>query len=151
MCDPLAPNRDNAAVTTGAMSGAPHAGRWFPEAFKVLVDNAYPLATDPAGPPPPPPPPPSDCEGIDPTDPLFVSASNVKVLVDLRCGPIYVEFAQTTQNVFFENTGGAFDITVEYNGVSEVVSGHFVSSNIATTIMKVTLNEGGEKSLQVRY
>lgn len=27
---------------TGAMPGAPHAGRWFPEGFKVLLEKAYP-------------------------------------------------------------------------------------------------------------
>ena len=151
MCDPLAPNRDNAAVTTGAMPNAPHAGRWFPEAFKVLLDNAYPLATEPAGPPPPPPPPPSDCEGLDPTEPLFVSASDVKALVDLRCGPIYVEFAETTQNIFFENTGAAFDVNIEYDDTTQSVSGYFQGLVIATDRIKITLNEGSEKSLKIRY
>ena len=27
---------------TGAMAGAPHAGRWFSEGFHVLLNNAYP-------------------------------------------------------------------------------------------------------------
>ncbi len=151
MCDPLAPNRDNNAVTTGALNNAPHAGRWFPEAFELLVNNAYPLATDPAGPPPPPPPPPSDCEGLDPNAPLLVPASNIKATVDLRCGPIYVRFAEQSQTVFFENNGGPFDATVEVNNNSLVVSGYFESTNIATQTMKITLNEGGEKSLLVRY
>jgi len=42
MCDPLANSTENNAVGTGAQANAPHAGRWFPEAFGVLLDNAYP-------------------------------------------------------------------------------------------------------------
>ena len=42
MCDPNANNRYDSAYKTGAIDNAPHAGRWFPEAFKILVDNAYP-------------------------------------------------------------------------------------------------------------
>ena len=42
MCDPNAPNRYNNANPTGSLDNAPHAGRWFPEAFQVLLQNAYP-------------------------------------------------------------------------------------------------------------
>lgn len=42
MCDPNAQNRYNSAYSTGAIDNAPHAGRWFPEAFQILVENAYP-------------------------------------------------------------------------------------------------------------
>ncbi|TVZ39869.1 cellulose 1,4-beta-cellobiosidase [Alteromonadaceae bacterium 2753L.S.0a.02] len=44
MCDPNAQNRyaDDPSILTGAMDNAPHAGRWFPEAFQTLVNNAYP-------------------------------------------------------------------------------------------------------------
>jgi len=44
MCDPNAENRyaEDANILTGAMDNAPHAGRWFPEAFQTLVENAYP-------------------------------------------------------------------------------------------------------------
>jgi cellulose 1,4-beta-cellobiosidase len=42
MCDPDANNRYNAAFKTGALDNAPHAGRWYPEAFRVLLQNAYP-------------------------------------------------------------------------------------------------------------
>jgi cellulose 1,4-beta-cellobiosidase len=28
---------------TGAIPDAPHAGRWFPEAFQILLNNAYPV------------------------------------------------------------------------------------------------------------
>jgi cellulose 1,4-beta-cellobiosidase len=42
MCDPNANNRYNSAFKTGAMPNAPHAGRWFPEAFQVLLQNAFP-------------------------------------------------------------------------------------------------------------
>ncbi|WP_246564432.1 glycoside hydrolase family 6 protein [Leptothoe spongobia] len=42
MCDPNATNRDNPQYSTNAMAGAPHAGRWFAEQFRVLVENAYP-------------------------------------------------------------------------------------------------------------
>lgn len=39
-CDPTYTNA--AGTTTGSLANAPVAGRWFKEAFKVLVDNAYP-------------------------------------------------------------------------------------------------------------
>jgi cellulose 1,4-beta-cellobiosidase len=41
-CDPtyIAPGTNG--LLTGAMPGAPHAGRWFKEGFKVLLNNAYP-------------------------------------------------------------------------------------------------------------
>ena len=42
MCDPNAQNHDANEYGTGAMDNAPHAGRWFPEAFQVLMQNAYP-------------------------------------------------------------------------------------------------------------
>ncbi len=42
MCDPDANNTSNPAVGTNAMDNAPHAGRWFPEAFELLLNNAYP-------------------------------------------------------------------------------------------------------------
>ncbi|MEM6256477.1 MAG: glycoside hydrolase family 6 protein [Cyanobacteria bacterium P01_D01_bin.156] len=42
MCDPNATNRDKPQYSTNAMAGAPHAGWWFAEQFKVLVENAYP-------------------------------------------------------------------------------------------------------------
>jgi cellulose 1,4-beta-cellobiosidase len=42
MCNPTGTNRYNSAYGTGAMPGAPHAGRWFPDAFRVLLQNAYP-------------------------------------------------------------------------------------------------------------
>lgn len=42
MCDPNAQNRYDNSYPTGALDNAPHAGRWFPEAFQVLVENAYP-------------------------------------------------------------------------------------------------------------
>jgi cellulose 1,4-beta-cellobiosidase len=42
MCDPNAQNRYNNAYPTGSLPNAPHAGRWFPEAFRILVQNAYP-------------------------------------------------------------------------------------------------------------
>jgi cellulose 1,4-beta-cellobiosidase len=42
MCDPAARNRYNNAIGTNALAGAPHAGRWFPEQFAMLVRNAFP-------------------------------------------------------------------------------------------------------------
>ncbi len=42
MCDPNASSRYNSAYPTGALPNAPHAGRWFAEAFTILVQNAYP-------------------------------------------------------------------------------------------------------------
>jgi cellulase/cellobiase CelA1/uncharacterized protein YjdB/aryl-phospho-beta-D-glucosidase BglC (GH1 family) len=42
MCDPKAQSRYNAAYPTNAMPDAPHAGRWFAEQFRMLVENADP-------------------------------------------------------------------------------------------------------------
>lgn len=44
MCDPnySGSQQSNGGNQTGAMPGAPHAGAWFPEQFKALVQNAYP-------------------------------------------------------------------------------------------------------------
>jgi cellulose 1,4-beta-cellobiosidase len=42
MCDPNAQNRYNSAFPTNALPGAPHAGRWFPAQFRMLVQNAFP-------------------------------------------------------------------------------------------------------------
>jgi cellulose 1,4-beta-cellobiosidase len=42
MCDPNGQNRYNPAYPTNAMSDAPHAGRWFSNQFRMLVENAYP-------------------------------------------------------------------------------------------------------------
>jgi cellulose 1,4-beta-cellobiosidase len=42
MCDPNARNRYNPAFPTNALAGAPHAGRWFPAQFAMLVENAFP-------------------------------------------------------------------------------------------------------------
>jgi cellulose 1,4-beta-cellobiosidase len=42
MCDPNAKSHYNSTYGTGALPNAPHAGRWFPEAFQILLQNAYP-------------------------------------------------------------------------------------------------------------
>ena len=42
MCDPDAQSTFDSAFSTNALAGAPHAGRWFPEQFRMLVQNAYP-------------------------------------------------------------------------------------------------------------
>jgi cellulose 1,4-beta-cellobiosidase len=42
MCDPEAQNRYASQFGTNAMAGAPHAGRWFPDQFAMLVQNAFP-------------------------------------------------------------------------------------------------------------
>jgi cellulose 1,4-beta-cellobiosidase len=41
-CDPTFVAPGTNGLLTGAMPGAPHAGRWFKEGFKVLLNNAYP-------------------------------------------------------------------------------------------------------------
>ena len=151
MCDPFASNTSDPSLPTDSLDNAPHAGRWFPEAFSVLLQNAFPPASDPAGPPPPPPPPPSDCAGIDPASPLVISASNVEVTADLRCGPVYVSFGQTTQTIFVDNTGAPFDVSLNINGTVSNVSGYFASVNAATTSMTVTKNEGGATSVKLRF
>jgi cellulose 1,4-beta-cellobiosidase len=43
MCDPNATSRYNSAFPTNALAGAPHAGRWFPAQFTMLVQNAFPV------------------------------------------------------------------------------------------------------------
>jgi cellulose 1,4-beta-cellobiosidase len=43
MCDPDANSRYNSAFPTNALDNAPHAGRWFPAQFTMLVQNAYPV------------------------------------------------------------------------------------------------------------
>jgi cellulose 1,4-beta-cellobiosidase len=42
MCDPDGMSTYNSSYETNALSGAPHAGRWFQEQFEMLVENAYP-------------------------------------------------------------------------------------------------------------
>jgi cellulose 1,4-beta-cellobiosidase len=42
MCDPNARNRYNTAYPTNALPNAPHAGQWFPDEFRMLVQNAFP-------------------------------------------------------------------------------------------------------------
>jgi cellulose 1,4-beta-cellobiosidase len=44
MCDgdPNARSRYNSQFPTNAMPGAPHAGRWFEDQFRMLVQNAFP-------------------------------------------------------------------------------------------------------------
>ena len=48
MCDPTYTYSEgnNANLGTGALANAPVAGRWFPEAFQLLVRNAYPALDD---------------------------------------------------------------------------------------------------------
>ncbi|AYY11566.1 cellobiohydrolase [Actinobacteria bacterium YIM 96077] len=42
MCDPEGENSYDPSQPTNALPNAPHAGRWFPEQFEMLVENAYP-------------------------------------------------------------------------------------------------------------
>jgi cellulose 1,4-beta-cellobiosidase len=42
MCDPNMNSTYNSNYPTNALPNAPHAGRWFPEQFQMLVENAYP-------------------------------------------------------------------------------------------------------------
>lgn len=51
MCNPNGLRHDGTGLPTGAMAGAPHAGRWFSDGFQTLLENAYPPADQPAGPP----------------------------------------------------------------------------------------------------
>lgn len=48
MCDPTYTRSEgnSASVGTGSLANAPVAGRWFPEAFQLLVQNAYPALDD---------------------------------------------------------------------------------------------------------
>ena len=51
MCNPSASNTHKPSVGTGALKGAPHAGRWHSEGFRILLQNANPPLDQPAGPP----------------------------------------------------------------------------------------------------
>jgi cellulose 1,4-beta-cellobiosidase len=42
MCNPDNQNRYNPNHPTNALDNAPHAGRWFPAQFQMLVENAFP-------------------------------------------------------------------------------------------------------------
>lgn len=42
MCHPEGENSSDPSKPTNALPNAPHAGRWFPEQFEMLVENAYP-------------------------------------------------------------------------------------------------------------
>jgi cellulose 1,4-beta-cellobiosidase len=42
MCDPYANSTYNSSYPTNALPDGPHAGRWFSEQFRMLVENAYP-------------------------------------------------------------------------------------------------------------
>lgn len=133
MCDPNAANRYKPSVGTGSMAGAPHAGRWFPEQFAVLIENAYPPASDPAGPPPPPPPPRDDCAGLDPSSPLVINQTGVKYEIDLGCeAPIHVQFDPAiARNLYVENTGDAFNVSISTSSGSFAASGHFISKSLS--------------------
>ena len=93
---------------------------------------------------------PTDCDGFDPADPLLV-ASGSKALVDLKCGPVYVEFPETSQKVEFNNTGAEMGATVTYNNSSKVITGYYQSESIATKTMTITQDEGGASSLSVSF
>ena len=155
MCDPTATRPDGKAQT-GALDNAPHAGRWFPEAFEILIENAYPPADEPAGPPPPPVPPRSDCAGITPNSPVLIPSRGTTTL-DLGCeAPIYIQFAEplATGSFFVENTGGSFDVTIQAGGASATASGFFQSATLpsGTTNAIVTRNdsEGASTSIGIR-
>jgi len=138
---------------TGALDNAPHAGRWFPEAFEILLENAYPPADEPAGPPPPPEPPRSDCPGIDPIDPIIITSGSTQ-LIDLGCeAPIFVTFSPViSTNVYAENTGDAFDVTIDTSSASLTASGYFQSLSIqGESSVVISRNEGGSLSMEIRY
>ncbi|BAJ00842.1 glycoside hydrolase family 6 protein [Shewanella violacea] len=153
MCDPEANSHYNAAYKTGSMANAPHAGRWFPEQFAVLLANAYPDVKDPAGPPPPPPPPRDDCPGLDASNPLVISEMGTRNLVDLGCeAPIHVLFSQPIpRNLYVENTDGPFNVELTYDGTTTPVSGHFKSLGLVG-VEKVTLMRiDGATTLELRF
>lgn len=154
MCDPAANNRySKTGAKTGSMADAPHAGRWFSEQFQVLLENAYPPATSPAGPPLPPPPPPSDCPGLEQNNPINLSAKNQDVELDLRCGAIYVKFPEAITGLQFDNTGAPFSVTITWNGQSKTNQegyswGSGVSGSVGT--MKVE-SANGSNSVKIRW
>jgi len=154
MCDPNATRPDGKGLT-GALKDAPHAGRWHSEAFNILLNNAYPPADEPAAPPPPPVPPRSDCKGLDPEAPLTVSAGST-TLVDLGCAaPIYVQFSTAPEGeVFVENTGSEFNVTIEASSNRTVASGYFKAlslSGINTVIITRNDVDGAATSIKLRY
>lgn len=145
MCSPTGSNTSDPSLGTGALPNAPHAGRWFPENFQLLIDNAYPAVEEPAGPPPPPPPPRSDCPGLNSNDPVVISQSGVRVDIDLGCAaPIHVRFDPAIQrSLFVENSGGEFDVTIQSSQGSTQAQGHFQSIDglAGVTSITVTRNE----------
>ncbi len=153
MCDPNANSSSNAAVKTGALPDAPHAGRWFPQAFATLLANAYPPAADPAGPPPPPPPPRNDCPGLDPKQPVLIDQPGARVAIDLGCeAPIHVRFGQSIAgNLYVENTGDAFDVDIEHAGGSTSASGHFVSLGLSGADSVTVIRNGAATSIELRF
>jgi len=151
MCDPTATRPDGKAMT-GALANAPHAGRWFPEAFDILLQNAYPAAEAPAGPPPPPAPPRSDCPGLDANQPLVIGAGQ-RVTVDLGCeAPIYVEFSQAISgSVFLDSTGDSFDVTIDSAAGSEAASGFFYSAPLGGVTEATLTRNSGASSVDIRF
>ncbi len=155
MCDPLANNTYKPSVKTGALPGAPHAGRWFPLAIQTLVANAYPAATDPAGPPPPPTERPKDCPGTSGKPPIELMDRNKNLVIDLKCGAVYLSFPSPISGLQFDNTGSEMNISVEYNGLTKS-SGKQYSWNtgISGTIngtMKINRIEGGANSVKIMW
>ncbi len=153
MCDPDANNRYNNLYKTGSMDNAPHAGRWFSAAFRTLVQNAYPPANDPAGPPPPPPPPPTDCAGIDPANPLVISAPETLATLDFKCeAPIHVQFGGPAAQVYVENTGSAFNVTLQFNnGTSTNATGFFVSPSAGGATGATVTRNADAMTIKLRY
>ena len=151
MCDPNADNRYDPSVKTGALANAPHAGRWFPEAFAILLENAYPPAADPAAPPPPPPP--SDCPGLNANQPVLINQQGTRVLIDLRCeAPIHVQFAENIpNNLYVENTGDAFDVTIEHALGSSTASGYFQAIGISGVDNLKVIRNSKATSIELRY
>ena len=151
MCDPFAMRPDGKSFT-GALDNAPHAGRWFPEAFELLLENAYPPASEPAGPPPPPEPPRDNCPGIDPGEPLVIAAGS-RTPVDLGCEvPVFVEFVPAiSNNIFVENTGAAFDVSIDTAAGVSQATGYFQSVSLPGVDSAIVTRNDGAISIEIRY
>ncbi len=153
MCDPNANNRYDPSVKTGALVNAPHAGRWFPDAFATLLQNAYPSATDPAGPPPLPLPPRTDCPGLNANQPVLINQPGVRVPIDLGCeAPIHVQFAENIpNNLYVDNTGDAFDVTIEHALGASTASGYFQAIGISGADKVKVIRNSNTTSIELRY
>jgi len=72
-----------------------------------------------------------------------VGAAGSSTLVDLGCAaPIYVQFSPAPQGeVFVENTGSEFNVTIKSSTSSKIASGYFQSLSLTESKAIITRND----------